>query len=106
MQSQPTGISMPVLASASPDRPQTLPLPQLFPPPERTVPRMLQRQAERNGQRRLVSIGGTTLTYVQGSEAAAGYAATLAAAGINPRERVAIVCGNPAAHLLTILGCG
>src|SRR5215471_18013245 len=106
MESQPTRISMPVLASASPDRPQTLPLPQLFPAPERTVPRMLQRQAERYGQRRLVSIGGTTLTYVQAKEAAAGYAATLAAAVIKPGDRVAIMCGNRAELLLTILGCG
>ena len=97
---------MPVLASASPDGTPTLPLPQLFPPPDRTVPRMLQRQAERHGQCRLVSIGGMTLTYVQASEAAAGYAATLAAAGIKPGDRVAIMCGNRAELLLTILGCG
>ena len=46
---------MPVLASA-PEETQRVPLPQLFPPPERTVPRMLQLQAERHGPRRLVSI--------------------------------------------------
>jgi len=45
---------MPTLATALPGAAQTLPLQQLFPPPERTVPRMLQRQAERHGQRRLV----------------------------------------------------
>ena len=96
---------MPVLASASPDRTQTLSLPQLFPSPERTVPRMLQRQAERHGQRQLVSIGGMTLTYAEASEAAAGYAAALAAAGIKSGDRVAIMCGNRAELLLTILGC-
>ena len=97
---------MPTLATASPGGAQTLPLQQLFPPPERTVPRMLQRQAERHGQRRLVSIGGMTLTYAEACEAAAGYAATLAAAGIKPGDRVAIMCGNRAELLLTILGCG
>jgi carnitine-CoA ligase len=95
---------MPARESAPPGGAQTLPLPRLFPPPERTVPRMLQRQAERYGQRRLVSIGGTMLTYVQASGAAAGYAATLAAAGIKPGDRVAIMCGNRAELLLTILG--
>ena len=97
---------MPTLATALPGAAQTLPLQQLFPPPERTVPRMLQRQAERHGQRRLVSIGGMTRTYAEACEAAAGYATTLAAAGIKPGDRVAIMCGNRAELLLTILGCG
>ena len=97
---------MPTLATALPGAAQTLPLQQLFPPPERTAPRMLQRQAERHGQRRLVSIGGMTLTYAEACEAAAGYAATLAATGTKPGDRVAIMCGNRAELLLTILGCG
>ena len=96
---------MAVRASATPDGKRTLGLRQLFPPPERTVPRMLLRQAERHGQRRLVSIGGMTLTYAEASEAAAGYAATLAAAGIKSGDRVALICGNRAELLLTILGC-
>jgi crotonobetaine/carnitine-CoA ligase len=66
---------------------------------------MLQRQAERHGRRRLASIGGTTLTYAEAKEAAGGYAATLAAAGIEPGDRVAIMCGNRAELLLTVLGC-
>jgi carnitine-CoA ligase len=95
--------AMPVRPNISPDRTPTLR--QLFSPPERTVPRMLLRQAERYGQRRLVSIGGMTLTYAAASEAAAGYASTLAAAGVKPGDRVAIMCGNRAELLLTILGC-
>src|SRR6516164_215558 len=98
-------MSMAVRASATPNGERNLGLRQLFPPPERTVPRMLQRQAERHGQRRLVSIGGMTLTYAEASEAAAGYAATLAAAGIKSGDRVALMCGNRAELLLTILGC-
>jgi crotonobetaine/carnitine-CoA ligase len=98
-------MSMPVRASTSSAKPQTLALPQLFPPPDRSVPNMLLRQAERHGPRRLVSIGGQTLTYAEASEAAAGYAAALAAAGIRPGDRVALMCGNRAELLLTILGC-
>ena len=67
---------------------------------------MLLRQAARHGQRRLVSIGGQTLTYAEASEAAAEYAAALTAAGIKPGDRVAIMCGNRAELLLIILGCG
>ena len=84
---------------------QTVGLRQLFPSRERTVPRMLQRQAERHGRRRLASIGGRTLTYAEAKDAAGGYAATLAAAGIEPGDRVAIMCGNRAELLLTVLGC-
>ncbi len=96
---------MPVGPSVLPDRTQAFELRQLFPPPERTVSSMLLRQAERHGQRRLVSIGGMTLTYGEAKEAAAGYAATLAAAGIKPGDRVALLCGNRAELLLAILGC-
>ena len=96
---------MPVRASAPPGDGQTLPLPQLFPPSERTVPNMLRRQAERYGERRLIDIPGATLTYAETSKAAAGYAAVLAAAGVKPGDRVALMCGNRAELLLTILGC-
>src|ERR1700722_3650741 len=106
MEFPPRRMVMPILATAPPGGAQTLPLQHLFPPPERTVPRMLLRQAARHGQRRLVSIGGMTLTYAEASEAAAGYAAALTAAGIKPGDRVAIMCGNRAELLLIILGCG
>jgi carnitine-CoA ligase len=96
---------MPARASAPSGATRELSLPQLFAPPERTVPRMLQRQAERHGQRQLVSIGGMTLSYAAATEAAAGHAAALAAAGIKPGDRVAILCGNRAELLLAILGC-
>src|SRR5690242_17147905 len=94
-------MSMPVL----PDGTQRPGLRQLFLPPERTVPRMLLRQAECHGQTRLVSIAGMTLTYAEAKDAAAGYAATLAAADIKPGDRVGILCGNRAELLLTVLGC-
>ncbi len=81
-------------------------LPELFPPLERTLPKMLARQAERYGERRLIVIGGKTLTHAETFAAAAGYAGALAAAGVKPGDRVAIMCGNRAELLLTILGCG
>jgi crotonobetaine/carnitine-CoA ligase len=80
-------------------------LPGAFPPPERTLPRMLARQAERYGERRLVTIGGMTLTYAGAAAAAAGYAGALADAGTKAGDRVAIMCGNRPELLLTILGC-
>ena len=95
---------MSVVASESIAR-SALPLPKLFAPSERTLPKMLARQAERYAQRRLVAIGGLTLTYAQTAEAAAGYGAALAAAGTKFGDRVAIMCGNRAELLLTILGC-
>jgi len=67
---------------------------------------MLARQAERFGARRLVSIGGRTLTYADTLAAAAGYAGALAHAGVQAGDRVAIMCGNRAELLLTVLGCG
>lgn len=81
-------------------------LPELFSPLERTLPKMLARQAERYGERRLIVIGGKTLTYIETFAAAAGYAGALAAAGVKSGDRIAIMCGNRAELLLTILGCG
>src|SRR5271169_6146011 len=99
------GSVMSVLASAARGAGQTLPLRGLFPPAERTVPKMLLRQAERYPQRRLISIGGMTLTYAETCAAAAGYAAALAAAGTKAGDRVAIMCGNRPEILFAILGC-
>jgi carnitine-CoA ligase len=78
---------------------------ELFPPLERTVPQMLTRQAERYGQRRLIAIGGATLTYAETCTAAAGHAGALARAGVRTGDRVAVMCGNRPELLFTILGC-
>ncbi|MGO9699650.1 MAG: ATP-dependent acyl-CoA ligase [Xanthobacteraceae bacterium] len=91
-----------VAAGASPNEL----LPKLFPPAERTLPKMLARQTERYGERRLVTIGGRILTHADTLAAAAGYAGALAEAGVKPGDRVAIMCGNRAELLLTVLGCG
>jgi carnitine-CoA ligase len=97
---------MSVLASTPPGASPGRSLPELVAPLDRTLPRMLVRQAERYGPRRLVTIGGVTLTYAETAQASAGHGAALAAAGVKPGDRVAIMCGNRAELLLTILGCG
>jgi crotonobetaine/carnitine-CoA ligase len=81
------------------------PLAGLFAPSERTLPKMLTRQAERHAGRRLVTIGGRALTYTDTLAAAAGYAGALAGAGVKAGDRVAIMCGNRPEMLLTFLGC-
>jgi carnitine-CoA ligase len=81
------------------------PLAGLFAPSERTLPKMLARQAERYAGRRLVRIGGRALTYTDTLAAAAGYAGALAGAGVKAGDRVAIMCGNRPEMLLAFLGC-
>jgi carnitine-CoA ligase len=98
--------SAPAGVSASANAAPTASLPNAFPPLARTLPKMLVRQAERYGERRLVAIGGTTLTYAETQRAAAGYAGALAQAGVEAGDRVAIMCGNRMELLLTVLGCG
>ena len=80
-------------------------LPFPFAPTERVLPVMLQKQAARYGQRRLVVHDEGTWTYAQTCEMAARSAATLAAAGINKGDRVALLCGNRLAFLEVFLGC-
>ena len=99
-------LPMSLPASAQDHDPTGLPpLAGLFAPPERTLPKMLTRQAERYAGRRLVTIGGRALTYTDTLAAAAGYAGALAGAGVKAGDRVAIMCGNRPEMLLTFLGC-
>src|SRR6266705_6104744 len=78
---------------------------QLFAPADRTLPAMLTRQAERFAQNSLVSAAGTTWTYADTCEAAARCAGTLRSAGIQPGDRVAIICSNRIEFLEIVLGC-
>src|SRR5262249_8788352 len=78
---------------------------QLFAPADRTLPAMLTRQAERFAQRPLLTAGGTTWTYAETYEAAERCAGTLRAAGIQPGDRVAIICSNRIEFLEIVLGC-
>ncbi|MBV9607939.1 MAG: ATP-dependent acyl-CoA ligase [Acidobacteria bacterium] len=78
---------------------------QLFAPTDRTLPAMLTRQAERFAQKSLVTAGGTTWTYADTYEAAARCGGTLRSAGIQPGDRVAIICSNRIEFLEIVLGC-
>jgi crotonobetaine/carnitine-CoA ligase len=99
-------LPMSLPASAQDHDPTGLPpLAGLFAPPERTLPKMLTRQAERYAGGCLVTIGGRALTYTDTLAAAAGYAGALAGAGVKAGDRVAIMCGNRPEMLLTFLGC-
>ncbi len=76
-----------------------------FAPADRTLPAMLERQAARYGDRRLVTTEDGAWTYAEAREAAARAAAALAQAGIARGDRVAILCGNRLAFLEIVLGC-
>jgi crotonobetaine/carnitine-CoA ligase len=66
---------------------------------------MLQRQAERHGDRPLFVCGGERWTYGQARDIAARHAGILLGAGIAPGDRVALLCGNRPELLCLILGC-
>jgi crotonobetaine/carnitine-CoA ligase len=72
---------------------------------DRTLPVMLARQAERFAEKPLVAAGGMTWTYADTCEAAARFAGTLRAAGIQPGDRVALICSNRIEFLEIVLGC-
>jgi crotonobetaine/carnitine-CoA ligase len=77
-----------------------------FTPAERTLPTMLIRQAERHGDKLLVSVGEMRWSYAETAAAAARIAGTLRAAGIGAGDRVAIICSNRIECLGLLLGCG
>lgn len=77
-----------------------------FAPGERTVPAMLTRQARRYGHHPLFVAGDVSVSFEQAVALAACFAGTLAAAGIRPGDRVALMCGNRAEFIESLLGCG
>src|SRR5579862_4248825 len=77
-----------------------------FAPRERTLPEMLGRQARRYGDRQFFVAGGTNWSFAEAQATAARFAGTLAAAGIRPGDRVALLCGNRAELMQVYLGCG
>jgi crotonobetaine/carnitine-CoA ligase len=81
-------------------------LPSRLPPDQRTLPRMLRRQAALHGDRRLVDISGQTWSFAQTLDMAARFGGTLAAAGIQRGDSVAVICANRAELLQVYLGCG
>ena len=77
-----------------------------LPPADRTLPRMLDIQAARYGDRTVLSAPGGSWTYRQARDVAAGRGATLRTAGISAGDRVAILCSNRLEMLEIVLGCG
>jgi crotonobetaine/carnitine-CoA ligase len=77
-----------------------------FRPADRTLPRMLDVQAARHGDRTVLSAAGGSWTFRDARDIAAGRAATLRAAGISAGDRVAILCSNRLELLEIVLGCG
>jgi carnitine-CoA ligase len=73
---------------------------------ERTLPRMLRRQAALYGDRRLVEIGGHAWTFSDTLEMAARFGGALRAAGIERGDNVAVICANRRELLQVFLGCG
>jgi len=77
-----------------------------LPPRERTLPALLQRAAERFGDRPLVTLGGASWSHREAAGVAARRAAALRAAGVARGERVALMCGNRIEFLEAFVGCG
>ena len=76
-----------------------------FAPQDRVVPALLERQAERFGDRPLFVAGAVRWTYRDAVQAAAGYGAALRDAGIRAGDRVALMCSNRIEFMQTFLGC-
>ncbi|MBR0751283.1 ATP-dependent acyl-CoA ligase [Bradyrhizobium jicamae] len=76
-----------------------------FPASERTVPRMLSRQAERYGSRTLLICGEQSWSFAEVAEQVPRWAAMLQSAGIAAGDRVALICGNRFEFMPLLLGC-
>ena len=72
---------------------------------ERTLPALLERQAERFGERTLVRAAGAERSFAEARAVAAAQAGALAGAGINAGDRVAVVSENRIEVLDLWLGC-
>jgi carnitine-CoA ligase len=78
----------------------------VLPPARRTVPAMLQRQAECFGDRPLLTIADVRWTHADAASAVARRAAALRQAGVQRGDRVAVMCGNRVEFLEVFLACG
>ena len=76
-----------------------------FAPANRTLPRMLDIQAARHGDRILLSTAGGSWTVREARDIASGRAAALRAIGISAGDRVAVLCSNRVEMLEIFLGC-
>jgi crotonobetaine/carnitine-CoA ligase len=65
-----------------------------LPPAERTLPALLERQANALGDRPYLRVGDTARSYAEMRDAVARTAGSFAAAGVARGDRVAIMCEN------------
>jgi crotonobetaine/carnitine-CoA ligase len=72
----------------------------------RTVPAMLADAAERHGERPFLRIAGAAWRHADAPGVATAAGAALRALGIEPGDRVALLCGNRAECIAAWLGCG
>ncbi|CAH1648579.1 MULTISPECIES: ATP-dependent acyl-CoA ligase [unclassified Chelatococcus] len=79
---------------------------EMFAPPERTVPTLLRRQAERFGERLLFSCGDARWSYSDLSDIVARRATILQEAGIAKGDRIALISGNSPELIEIVLACG
>jgi crotonobetaine/carnitine-CoA ligase len=73
---------------------------------ERTVPKMLQRQARLHADLPLLTIAGVRWTHAEAAHAAGVRASLLRAAGVGPGDRVAVMCSNRVEAIEMLVGCG
>ncbi|MGJ7498096.1 ATP-dependent acyl-CoA ligase [Variovorax sp. RT4R15] len=73
---------------------------------DRTLPRMLQRQAARQPEARFLTMGSTQWTHADAVRAAGARGAALHATGVTKSDRVALMCGNRIEALEVFTGCG
>jgi crotonobetaine/carnitine-CoA ligase len=72
---------------------------------DRTLPRLLDLQAARYGDRVLFACNGETWTFAEAAKIAARMAGALHEAGVQAGDRVAILCSNRPEFLRVVLGC-
>ena len=76
-----------------------------FPPADRVLSTMLIRQAERHGSHPLLVFGTQSWSYAEIRDLASASARLLHEQGIQPGDRVAILCSNRPEFLRSYLGC-
>jgi len=81
-------------------------IPVTLPRSQRTLPQMLTVQAERYRDRPLLTIREVTWTFGDAANVASRRAGMLAAAGIGPGDRVALLLGNRIELMEMVLACG
>ncbi|MGH2849688.1 MAG: AMP-binding protein, partial [Solirubrobacteraceae bacterium] len=72
---------------------------------EQTLPALLERQARAYGAKPLLRFGAIERSFAQVADDAAQAAGNLAAGGVAPGDRVALLCENRIELLDLLLGC-